>query len=304
MIQGTASSVGKSIIVAAGDHGVVKEGVSAYPPEVTPQMVHNFLRGGAGINVLARHVGARGVVVDAGVACELPSHPDLINEKIAPGTGNIAEGPAMTREEAVRSLEAGIRVAEAEIRKGADILGTGEMGIGNTTPSSAIVAVITETDIERVTGHGTGIDEKGREKKIQVIRKALATNAPDPTDGIDVLAKVGGCEIGVLAGVFLAGAAHRVPVVIDGFISAAAALIAYRLEPKARDFMIASHCSVEQGHKVALDFMGLKPLLDLHLRLGEGTGAALGISVVEAGVKILNEMATFTDAGISGKTEE
>lgn len=291
----------KVIITVAADHGVVKEKVSAFPQEVTGQMVYNFLNGGAGINVLARHIGARVVVVDAGVACDLKSNPELIVNKVAYGTKNMVLGPAMTKDEAIRSIEIGINIVESEIKKGVDIIGTGDMGIGNTTASSAITAVITGMEVEKVTGKGTGIDDKMLDNKIAVIKRAIELNKPLRNDGIDVLSKVGGFEIGALAGVFLAGASMKIPVVVDGFISGAAALIAFAFEPKVRDYMIASHCSVEKGHKIALDFLGLKPLLNLDMRLGEGTGAALGICLVEAGVKIMNEMATFKDANVSQK---
>lgn len=292
----------KVIFTLAGDHGVTENGVSAYPKEVTPQMVYNFVSGGAGINVLARHAGARVIVVDMGVAVDLEKHPGLVIKKIGYGTKNMACGPAMSKEEAVASIEAGIEVFEEEFESnGVDIVGTGDMGIGNTTPSSAIVSTITGLNAEDVTGRGTGIDDKGLANKIEIIKKGLLVNKPDPKDGIDVLSKVGGFEIGGIAGIILGAASRRVPVVIDGFISGAAALIAWRLEPKSRDYMIAGHCSVERGHKVILDFMGLTPILDLDLRLGEGTGAALGIGIIEAGVKILTQMATFGSAGVSEK---
>ncbi|MCI0480126.1 MAG: nicotinate-nucleotide--dimethylbenzimidazole phosphoribosyltransferase, partial [Candidatus Dadabacteria bacterium] len=289
----------KVIFTMAGDHGVADEGVSAYPREVTPQMVYNFLNGGAGINVLARHAGARVVVVDMGVACDLKNDPRLIVKKVAFGTKSITKGPAMSKDEAVKSVENGIEVFEEEFAKGINIVGTGDMGIGNTTPSSAIVAAITGRKVEDVTGRGTGIDDKALSGKISAIKEALKVNRADPKDGIDVLSKLGGFEIGGLAGVILAAASHRVPVVIDGFISGAAALVAYTLEPKTKDYMIAAHCSVEQGHKAALAFMGLRPILDLNLRLGEGTGAALAMYIVEAGTRILNEMATFKSADVS-----
>lgn len=291
----------KAVITMAGDHGVVDEGVSAYPREVTPQMVYNFIRGGAGINVLARHAGARVVVVDMGVAADLnlEEGESFRSKKIAYGTDNFTKGPAMSREDAVRSIEAGIEVVEEEINKGLDILATGDMGIGNTTPSSAIAAAITGREARRVTGRGTGIDDAAFKEKVKVIEQGLKVNKPNPTDALDVLSKVGGFEIGGLAGVILAGAANRVPVVLDGFISGAAALVAYTLAPQVKDYMFAAHQSVEAGHVVMLEHIGLKPLLDLNLRLGEGTGAAIGISVVEAGVKILRDMATFAEAGVS-----
>jgi nicotinate-nucleotide--dimethylbenzimidazole phosphoribosyltransferase len=291
--------VNKVIFTLVGDHGITKEGVSAYPSEVTPQMVYNFLGGGAGINVLARHVGARVVVADLGVASVLERHPNLKEKKVAMGTQNMAKGSAMSREEAIRAIEAGIELVEEELSIGIDILGTGDMGIGNTTPSSAITAAITGADVATVTGRGTGLDEEGQRRKVKVIQQALEINQPNPKDAIDVLAKVGGFEIGGIAGVILAGARYRIPVVIDGFISGAAALIAASLSPQVKPYLIASHQSVEQGHKVILEHLGLKPLLDLDLRLGEGTGAALGIFLVEASIKILNEMATFAEAGVS-----
>lgn len=295
----------KVIFTMVGDHGVVKEGVSAFPQEVTAQMVYNFLGRGAGINVLAEHAGARVVVVDMGVAEELKDeNAELKMKKINFGTKNMAEGPAMTKEEAVRSIGGGIEVFEEELSNGIDIIGTGEMGIGNTTASSAIAAVITGRPVEDVTGRGAGINNKAMAHKIEVIKKSIGVNKPIATDAIDVLQKTGGFEIGGLAGVILAAASKRVPVVIDGFISGAAALIAYRLEPKVKDYMIAAHCSVEQGHKIILDYIGLKPLLDLDLCLGEGTGAALAMNIVEAGVKILTRMATFQSASVCERIDK
>jgi len=293
----------KVIFTLAADHGVTKEGVSAYPSEVTPQMVYNFLGGGAAINVLARHIGARVVIADLGVAFVLERHPDLRDKKVAMGTQNMAQGPAMSKEQAIRSIEAGIELVEEELSKGTDILGTGDMGIGNTTASSAITAALTGANVAAVTGRGTGLDDEGWQRKVKVIQKALDLNRPNPKDALDVLSKVGGFEIGGIAGVILAGARHRIPVVIDGFISGAAALIAAALSPHSKPYLIASHQSVEEGHKVILDHLGLKPLLNLGLRLGEGTGAALGMSLVEAGLKILDEMATFSEAGVSEKED-
>ncbi|MEK6646991.1 MAG: nicotinate-nucleotide--dimethylbenzimidazole phosphoribosyltransferase, partial [Candidatus Firestonebacteria bacterium] len=286
----------KVIFTMAGDHGVVEENVSAYPSEVTPQMVYNFLRGGAGINVLAKFAGAKVIVADMGVACDLEKYPELVVRKINYGTKNMAKGPAMTRDEAIKSITAGIEIVEEELAKGIDIIGTGDMGIGNTTPSSAIVAAITQTDVEKLTGRGTGIDDDKLSKKITAIKKALEVNKPSKKDGLDVLSKVGGFEIGGLAGVILAGASHKIPVVIDGFISGAAALIAYTLEPKVKDYLIASHCSVEIGHRIILDYISLSPLLNLNMRLGEGTGAALGMNLIEASIRIMTEMATFEGA--------
>jgi len=292
----------KVIITMAADHGVVQEGVSAYPQAVTQQMVFNFLRGGAGINVLARHVGARVVVVDMGVAGDLSPHPDLVSRKIGYGTQNFTSGPAMTPKQASAGIQAGCEIVEQEIAHGVDIIGTGDMGIGNTTASSAITAAMTGAPVEHVTGRGTGIDDVTHTKKIEVIRRALTVNRPDASDPLNVLAKVGGFEIAGLVGVILEGARARLPVVVDGFISGAAALIAAGLEPRVKAYLIASHLSQEPGHRMVLEHLGLQPLLDLNLRLGEGTGAALAMSLAEAACKVLTEMATFEEAAVSGKT--
>jgi len=289
----------KAIITMASDHGVVAEGVSLFPQEVTAQMVNNFLHGGAGINVIARQVGARVIVVDIGVASELEPDPRLLSRKIAMGTQNMSLGPAMTSEQAVKAIETGIEIVATEVAKGLDIVATGDMGIGNTTASSAICAVMTGKPVAEVTGRGTGIGDKQLRHKIEVIDRALALNRPDPKQPLDVLTKLGGFEIGGLAGVMLAAAAYRIPVVIDGFISGAAALIATALSPRLKDFLIAGHVSAEPGHKLLLSHLGLKPLLDLNMRLGEGTGAALGIFLAETAAKILSEMATFAEAGVS-----
>jgi nicotinate-nucleotide--dimethylbenzimidazole phosphoribosyltransferase len=289
----------KVIITMAADHGIVEEGVSAFPQEVTSQMVYNFLKGKAGINILSKHVGAKVVVVDMGVKSDLKPHPNLIIKKINHGTKNMKKGPAMTKAEAIRSIEAGIEVVEAEFKKGVDIIGTGDMGIGNTTPSSAITALITGEKVEKVTGKGTGIAEERLNNKIRVIKKAIDINRPNPEDPVDILSKIGGFEIGGLAGVIIEAAALKIPVVIDGFISGAAALVAFKIDPRIKHYIIASHLSFEPGHRNILNYLGLKPLLNLDLRLGEGTGAALGIGLVEAGVKIFNEMATFEEAGVS-----
>ena len=294
----------KLIFTMAGDHGVTDEGISLFPQEVTLQMVYNFISGGAGINVLARHVGARVVVVDMGVAEDLKASPQVVIKKVDYGTKNMAKGPAMTREQAIQSIENGIEVLEKEDEKGIDIVGTGEMGIGNTTSASAIAAIVTGVSVEDVTGRGTGIDDEALSNKVEIIKKAINVNNPNQEDGINILSKVGGYEIGGLAGVILAAASKRIPVVIDGFISSAAALIAYKIEPKVKDYMIASHCSVEKGHTIVWDYLGLTPVLDLSLRLGEGTGAALAMGIVDAGVKVLNEMATFEKAGVSDKNED
>jgi nicotinate-nucleotide--dimethylbenzimidazole phosphoribosyltransferase len=293
--------VHKVILIMAGDHGVVAEGVSAFPQAVTPQMVRNFLRGGAAINVLARHVGARVVVVDMGVAATMEPHPGLVIKKVAPSTGNIARGPAMTREQALQALIAGAEVFEAELQHGLDIVALGDMGIGNTTPSAAIAAAFTRKDPEQIVGRGTGLDEAGLARKVDAVKRALAVNQPDPADALDVLAKLGGFEIGGMAGAMLAAAAAHCPVMVDGFISTASAMIAVGLAPPARPYLIASHCSQERGHRLMLDWLGCQPLLELDLRLGEGTGAALGISLAEASCKLLAEMATFDEAGVPNK---
>ncbi len=294
----------KSVILAAGDHGVVAEGVSAYPQEVTPQMVYNFLRGGAGINVLARQAGAEIVILDAGVAADLEPHPLLRAVKVAHGTANMAVGPAMTREQAVRCLEIGIDAAREQIGEGADLIACGDMGIGNTTASSAITAVVTGADPAVTTGRGTGLDDPGLAHKVEVVRRAIAVNRPDSGDGLDVLTKVGGLEIGVLAGAMLGTAASHRPVLVDGFISGAAALIAWLISPAARNYFIAAHQSVEPGHRVGLEAMDLTPLLNLEMRLGEGTGAALAMHLIEAAALCLAEMATFTEAGVSERNED
>ena len=293
----------KAIVTMVGDHGVIAEGVSAYPQEVTGQMVYNFLRGGAGISVLARHVGARVVIVDMGVAVNLEPHPSLVSKKVASGTRNMAKEPAMSGEQALRAIEAGIEVINEEVAKGLDIVGVGDMGIGNTTSSSAICAVITGEPVSGVTGKGTGIGDEQLAAKVKIIETALALNKPDAKDAIDILSKVGGFEIGGIVGVILGAAARRLPVVIDGFIAGAAALIAVKLCPKVRDYLIAAHVSVETGHRAMLNYLGLEPVLDLGMRLGEGTGAALAISIVEAAAKVLTEMTTFADAGVSEKLD-
>jgi len=291
----------KVIITMAGDHGVVAEGISAYPQEVTPQMVLNFLAGGAAINVLARHVNARVVIVDMGVAADIPASDGLVVKKVAYGTANMSRGPAMTRAQAIESILNGAQIVEEEITRGLDIVGTGDMGIGNTTPSAAIASVLTKRHPKEIAGRGSGVDDEGLNRKISAIEQALDVNKPDSNDGLDVLAKVGGFEIGGLVGVMLGAAAQRTPVMIDGFISTAAAMVAVSLAPKCRDYLISAHRSKENGHGIMLEWLGLKPLFDLDMRLGEGTGAALGISFAEAACKVLAEMATFDEAGVSGK---
>lgn len=289
----------KAIFTFAGDHGVTDEGISLFPKEVTVQMVYNFLEGGAGISVLARHIGAEVIVVDIGVDHNFDENKCLIRKKVVRGTKNMRKGPAMTRDEAVRTIETGIGIALQYAEKGYGLFGTGDMGIGNTTASSAIASVMTGSAPADVTGKGTGISDEALGHKVRVIEDAIALNEPDRTDPIDVLAKVGGAEIGGIAGLILGAASQRIPVVIDGLISTAGAIIAYGIEPACRDYMFAAHNSVEKGHRVMLNTMGLEPVLDLGLRLGEGTGAALAMSLIEAGLKIYREMATFDEAGVS-----
>ncbi len=293
----------KTVVVMAGDHGVTDERVSAFPKEVTPQMVLNFINGGAAINSLARHVGAKVMVVDIGVATEI-NHPAVVNKKIRPGTANFAKGPAMTRDEAIQAIEVGIEVARQEADKGTQILATGDMGIGNTTPSSAILSALTGKPIDGLVGYGTGIDNGVLDHKKRVVEDAINMLKPDKNDPIDVLAKVGGLEIAGLAGLILGGASRRLPVVIDGFISGAAALVAGRISPESISYMVASHVSVEPGHRLILEELGLKPMLHMDMRLGEGTGAALAMNIVEAATKVIKEMATFEEASVSKKNGE
>jgi nicotinate-nucleotide--dimethylbenzimidazole phosphoribosyltransferase len=297
--QARPSFARKAVIVMAADHGVTAEGVSAYPAAVTPQMVLNFLRGGAAINVLARQADARVLVVDIGVAYDFDPQPGLLLRKISAGTQNMAVGPAMSRAQAEVAIAEGIDVVQMEVANGLDLVATGDMGIGNTTASAAITAVITGRPVAEVTGRGTGVDDVGLQRKIAIIEKAIKVNAPDPKDALDVVSKVGGLEIAGLAGVMIGAAAKRVPVVIDGFISGAAALIAVGLCPDIKPYLIAGHQSVEIGHRAILQHLGLQPLLNLNLRLGEGTGAVLASHLIDAAAHILNEMATFAEAGVS-----
>ena len=292
----------KVVIIAAGDHGVVAQGVTGYPQAVTAQMVRNVLAGGAAISVMARLGGVRQIVVDAGiVAARLPDHPWLRNLRIGRGTADISRGPAMSREQAVRCLEAGAALATEVAASGVDLVATGDMGIGNTTPSSAIAAAMTGRPAAETTGQGTGRGPEEMRHKIAVVGKALEVNAPHASDPVGVLAKVGGFEIGVLAGVVLGAASERRAVVLDGFISGAAALIAYGLSPAVRDYLIASHRSAEKGHRAVLAHLGLDPLLDLGMRLGEGTGAVLAMGIIEAAAACLSGMATFGEAGVSDR---
>lgn len=298
-ITGREDIRAKRIYTFAGDHGVAAEGVSAFPAEVTPQMVYNFIDGGAAVNALANHAGAEVRVVDMGVNHDFEGLAGLIDRKVAMGTGNIAAGPAMSREQALKCLQAGVELAAQARADGVDLLGTGDMGIANTSPSSAIVAAITGLTPVQVTHRGTGIDDAALGKKVRVIARALEINQPDSSDPIDVLTKVGGFEIGGIAGLVLGCAAEGLPVVVDGFISTAGALIASELHPNVRDYIFAAHQSVEIGHRHMLQRIGQQPLLDLNLRLGEGTGGALAMTLIEAGLRVLREVLTFDDAGVS-----
>jgi nicotinate-nucleotide--dimethylbenzimidazole phosphoribosyltransferase len=289
----------KAVVLMAADHGVADEGVSAFPPEVTEQMVYNFVNGGAGINVLARHAGASLVLVDVGVKADLPPELPIEHAKIRRGTANMRYYPAMTREEAVRALRIGIGVANRLADEGIEAIALGEMGIGNTTASSAITSVLAGVPVAEVVGKGTGISDEVLTTKLRVLEETIVRHKPDARDAIGVLAKVGGLEIGALAGVVIGAASRRLLVMVDGFIAAAAVLIAYRLCPAVRPYLMASHLSEEPGHAIALKALGLEPYLRLNMRLGEGTGAALGFLVLDGAVKILNEMATFEEAQVA-----
>lgn len=294
----------RAILVMAGDHGVAAEGVSAFPQEVTGEMVKNFIRGGAGINALARWAGAEVIVVDMGIIPDV----DLSSikgegcfriRKAGRGTANLARGRAMTREQAERTILHGFELASEQFSKGVQLIGTGDMGIANTTPSAAIGVALTGSSVATMVGRGTGVDDEAFHKKCRIIVQALSVNRPDPADGLDVLAKVGGFEIGGIAGCILAGACHRRPVVIDGFISTAGALIAQALCPLVVDFLFAGHCSEEAGHRLMLKHLGLEPLLDLRMRLGEGTGGALAMGIIDSAARIFKEVLTFEEAGVS-----
>jgi nicotinate-nucleotide--dimethylbenzimidazole phosphoribosyltransferase len=296
----------KAILVMAGDHGVVEEGVSAYPQEVTPAMVQTFLAGGAGINAISRQVGAEVWVVDLGVIADidttgLKGADRLLVQKVANGTANFTKGPAMSYQDAETALKAGFEKASKLMRAGADILGTGDMGIGNTTPSAAIGAVLTGATLEEMVGRGTGVDDTGLARKRDAIRRGIEFNTPEPEDGLDVLAKVGGFEIGGIAGAILAAAFQRRAVVVDGFISTAGALIAHALCPTVKDYLFAGHSSEEPGHRLMLQHLGLRPILDLGMRLGEGTGAALAMGIMAAAVRMFKEVLTFEEAGVANK---
>jgi nicotinate-nucleotide--dimethylbenzimidazole phosphoribosyltransferase len=294
----------KAVLVMAGDHGVAQNGVSAFPQEVTGAMVNTFLVGGAGINAIARHVSAQVWVVDMGIIPDIAPHVvaggnRLRVSKIGAGTASFVNGPAMTREQALKAVLTGFSHAEALFRENVEVIGTGDMGIANTTPSAAIGAVLTGASLDEMVGRGTGVDDKGLRQKKEVVAQGLSKNRPDPADGLDVLAKVGGFEIGGIAGVALAGAYYRKPVVIDGFISTAGALIAQALCPTVTDYLFAGHQSEEPGHKLMLRHLGLSPVLDLGMRLGEGTGGALAMSVIEGALRVFREVMTFEEAGIS-----
>lgn len=298
-ITGREEVRAKRVYVFAGDHGVTAEGVSAFPQEVTPQMVYNFVEGGASINALARHAGAEVQVVDMGVAVDFPELPGLIRRKVAAGTNNFAQGPAMSRDQALEALASGVEMAARAKADGIDLVGTGDMGIGNTTPSAAIAACLCSLAPQQVTHRGTGIDDSALAHKIAVVQRGLELNRPDPDDPLDVLTKVGGFEIAGIAGLVLGCAAEGLPVVVDGFISTAGALIASELHPHVRDYLFAAHQSVEIGHQHMLARIGQKPLLDLDLRLGEGTGGALAMTLIEGALQVLREVLTFAEAGVS-----
>ena len=301
----------KVVFTFAGDHGVADEGVSVFPKEVTAQMVLNFVHGGAGINVIARHAGAEVVVVDIGVDYDFGDNPPstkgglgkFVSRKVVSGTKNMRKNSAMTREEAEKCIQVGVELADEYAKKGYKIFGTGEMGIANTTPSSAITAVITGKAVEDITGRGTGINDEILKNKVQVIKDSINFNKPDASDPVDLLSKIGGTEIAGIAGLIIGAAANKIPVVVDGFISTVGALIAYLIEPKTKDYMFAAHMSQEVGHRAVLEKIGLRPILDLDLRLGEGTGAALSMMVIDAGLKIYKEMATFAEAEVAEESQ-
>jgi nicotinate-nucleotide--dimethylbenzimidazole phosphoribosyltransferase len=289
-----------AVAIVAGDHGVHAQGVSPWPQEVTAQMVANILDGGAAVNALARQAGAEVVVVDVGVASDVPERPGLVSRRVRRGTRDLAVEAAMTREEALQAVEVGIEVARDLVAGGNRCLLVGDMGIGNTTPSAALVAAFTNSRVLEVTGRGTGVDDATWRHKVDVVAAALAHRSPDPTDPLGTLASLGGLEHAAIAGYVLGAAAERVPVVLDGVIAGAAALVAAALAPAAVDYFVAGHRSVEPGHHVALRSLGLRPLVDLDLRLGEGSGAVLALPLVQAAVRVLREMSTFDGAGVSG----
>ncbi|SJZ69518.1 nicotinate-nucleotide--dimethylbenzimidazole phosphoribosyltransferase [Garciella nitratireducens] len=288
----------KAVVVCAADHGIVEEGITSAPQEVTAFMTNNIIvEGKSGVGAISKTMGADIVVVDVGVNADL-DNPKVISRKIRRGTNNLAKGPAMSREEAIQSIEVGIEIANTLIEEGYNILATGEMGIGNTTPSSAIIATLTGKDPIEVTGIGANLSEKKLKKKVEVIRKGLEINKPNKKDALDVLAKVGGLEIGAMAGVMIAGAQRHIPVVIDGFISTASAAIAIGLEPKIFDYLLCSHISLEKGAKIASYFLGFEPYLDMGLRLGEGSGATLNFGIIEAAINMTREMEFYSKTEI------
>ncbi len=289
----------KRIVIMAADHGVANEGVSAYPPEVTQQMVRNFVSGGAAINVIARQFGAQVIIVDVGVNGDLSDLSSCINRKIAYGTENMLHKQAMTREQVEQAIQVGIDMAKAQIDDGATLLAGGEMGIGNTTASAAIVSVLTSTSVDVVAGKGTGVTEERLLRKKQLLQEVLRFHQPDPSDPLDVLQKVGGLEIAALAGLMIGSASARVPLVVDGFIASAAALCAEGLCPGVRRYLIASHLSEEPGHRIALNALELEPFLHMNMRLGEGSGAVLLFPIIDSAQRIMREMATFEQAGVS-----
>lgn len=289
----------KVVFTMAADHGVTEEGVSAYPSEVTRQMVLNFAGGGAAINVLARCASAEVRVVDMGVAADIDWPACVIDRKIAKGTRNMCKGPAMSAEQAATSMATGATLVAEAVADGATAIAVGDMGIGNTTAATAITSAVTGARVSEVTGRGTGVNDAVLSSKIRVIETALAVNSPDPSDGLDVLAKVGGFEIGGIAGAIIGGASEGIPVFLDGFVSSSAALVAAAIAPGCRDYLIASHISAEPGHRAVLNHLGATPLLDLGMRLGEGTGAALAFVIAESACRIMNEMATFEEASVS-----
>jgi len=296
----------KAVLVMASDHGIVNEGVSAYPQEVTGAMVQTFLAGGAGINAICRQVSADVYVVDMGIIADfanadMPNSDRLIIHKIAPGTANFAQGPAMSRQEAEQAVMFGFQEASRLFQDGVDLIGTGDMGIGNTTPSAAIGAVLCGTGLSEMVGRGTGVDDEGLSRKQDVIRRGIEVNNPLPADGLDVLSKIGGFEIGGIAGVVLAGAYHRRPVMIDGFISTAGALIAQAICPTVTEYLLSGHCSEEPGHRHMLKQLDLNPILNLGMRLGEGTGGAMAMSIVAVALGVFKDVMTFAEAGVADK---
>jgi nicotinate-nucleotide--dimethylbenzimidazole phosphoribosyltransferase len=290
----------KAVITFAGDHHTVhEENIASAPMEVTIQMMANFMAGGAGVNALCRAVGARVAVANMGVGLPYPHIPGIYDKSVGKGAANTTKGPAMTREQAIQAVEGGMEVLFSEAEKGLDIVGIGEMGIGNTTPASAIFSLITDTKVEEITGPGAGITEEVIKRKVEVIKKSLKVNNPDKSDGLDILAKIGGFELGGMAGAMIAAASRDIPVLVDGFISTAAALLACRIAPACEAFLIPSHSSAERGYSHAMDFMKRKPLLDLDMRLGEGSGSAMAMALCDGACSIISTMSTFAEASVT-----